>query len=378
MYYGLLLYFFMGITSPADFTYHHDNERLNLPEGVGDDDIKWIEKTKTIHFIKSVNFSTKADADLDMEGFYWTVPDFVEKIIIEKEVTIKGGFRAQNSLSIQGMDRQSSIIYGTVTKKWALGPDGKADENSSCKDGPKGDDRIDDCHKWQYGGISYLGKDTNHVLNVASLTLHNARTYAITSFSAKVNVDNVHIKFDRPYPDFQSNADGISAGKGSVVKNSKLDCWDDAIKLYRDITVENVTIIHNGNGAPFQLGWGSNKKASYHSLKNILVQSNNEKKRHLALFSASTKDGSLEAHVDIDGIKAEYADSLLLKSNEALPLFLLKSPNVSLNVKAKNVQLNAPVGYGGKGKLVVEICNKTDISNNWQCGKFKKITGCGW
>lgn len=126
---------------------------------------------------------------------------------------------------------------------------------------------MDDCHKWQYGAVSYLGKDTNAVISVNNLTVHNARTYAITTFSAKVDINNVHIKFDRPYPDFQSNSDGVSAGKGSIIKNSKFECWDDAIKLYRDIMVENVTIIHNGNGAPFQLGWGSRPTTSYHKLK---------------------------------------------------------------------------------------------------------------
>lgn len=351
---------------------------LLLPKGVKKEDLLWNKKTKTITFIKSVNFSTETDDDYDLEGFYWEVPNDVNKIIIDPNVTIKGGFRASKSLTITGKNRKSSIIYGTITKNWALGPDGKVHIETSCKDGPKGDDRVDDCHKWQYGAVSYLGKDTNDVITVTNLTVHNARTYAITTFSAKVDINNVHIKFDRPYPDFQSNADGVSAGKGSIIKNSKFDCWDDAIKLYRDIMVENVTIIHNGNGAPFQLGWGSKPTTSHHKLKNILVIASPEKKRHLALFSASTKNGSLNTTVEIDGLKADYPDSLLLKSDSKLPLFLLNSPDVLLSVKAKNIYMIAPIGHSGPGKLNLSICNNSEIFNTYQCGKTKKITGCGW
>jgi len=351
---------------------------LLLPKGVNAEHINWNKKSKTITFSKSVSFSVAADEDYDLDGFYWEVPNVVDKIIIDPNVTIKGGFRASKSITITGKNRKTSIIYGTSTKNWALGPDGKAHPESSCNDGPKGDDRVDDCHKWQYGAVSYLGKDTNAVISVNNLTVHNARTYAITTFSAKVDINNVHIKFDRPYPDFQSNSDGVSAGKGSIIKNSKFECWDDAIKLYRDIMVENVTIIHNGNGAPFQLGWGSRPNTSHHKLKNILVIASPEKKRHLALFSASTKNGSLNTTVEIDGLKADYPDSLLLKSDSKLPLFLLKSPDVLLSVKAKNIYMIAPIGHSGPGKLNLSICNNSEIINTYQCGKTKKITGCGW
>jgi hypothetical protein len=370
--FGIFFCLLIGLNSPDDIN------TLLLPKGVNAEYITWNKKSKTITFLKSVNFSVAADEDYDLERFYWEVPNVVDKIIIDPNVTIKGGFRTSKSISISGKNRKTSIIYGTITKNWALGPDGKAHPESSCNDGPKGDDRVDDCHKWQYGAVSYLGKDTNAVITVNNLTIHNARTYAITTFSAKVDINNVHIKFDRPYPDFQSNSDGVSAGKGSIIKNSKFECWDDAIKLYRDITVENVTIIHNGNGAPFQLGWGSKPNKSYHKLKNILVISSPEKKRHLALFSASTKNGSLNTNVEIDGLKANYPDSLMLKSDSRLPLFLLKSPDVLLSVKAKNIHMTAPIGHSGPGKLNLSICNNSAIINTYQCGKTKKITGCGW
>ena len=121
---------------------------LLLPKGVNAEHINWNKKSKTITFSKSVSFSVAADEDYDLDGFYWEVPNVVDKIIIDPNVTIKGGFRASKSITITGKNRKTSIIYGTSTKNWALGPDGKAHPESSCNDGPKGDDRVDDCHKW--------------------------------------------------------------------------------------------------------------------------------------------------------------------------------------------------------------------------------------
>ncbi|MEY3422772.1 MAG: hypothetical protein RIR48_3101, partial [Bacteroidota bacterium] len=85
---------------------------LLLPKGVKKEHILWNKKAKTITFIKSVNFSTETDDDYDLEWFYWEVPNDVNKIIINPNVTIKGGFRTSKSITITGKNRKSSIIYG--------------------------------------------------------------------------------------------------------------------------------------------------------------------------------------------------------------------------------------------------------------------------
>ena len=131
--FGIFFCLLIGLNSPDDAN------TLLLPKGVNAEHVIWNKNSKTITFSKSVNFSVAADEDYDLEGFYWEVPNVVDKIIIHSNVTIKGGFRASKSITISGKNRQTSIIYGTIIKNWALGPDGKAHPESSCNDGPKGD-----------------------------------------------------------------------------------------------------------------------------------------------------------------------------------------------------------------------------------------------
>jgi hypothetical protein len=357
-----------------------DLSPLNLPKGVKSDAVIWQNTEGVLTFTKNTNFSDQANADLDKEGFYWTVPNVVKRVVINQNVQIIGGFRAITDLTIEGKDRATSEIFGTNTKGWSLGPDAATDPNTSCTAGAKGDDRVHDCEKWKYGAISATAPATATV-TVQNLTITNARSYAITSFSCKYVVDNVHIRNTRPTPDYHSNSDGISAGAGSVVKNSKIDTWDDEIKLYRDMTVENVTLIHNSNGAPFQLGWGNDNNTTNHTIKNVLVIANNLNHSNLALFSASLTSGKVNRHVTIDGLKARYADSQKIRGKDSLCLFLLKSADATLTVTVPTagvLDIVAPIGLGGSGKVNISACGATTVKNQYSCGDASKVTGCGW
>jgi hypothetical protein len=369
-----------NITSPST-TISDINEsdllKLKLPKGVKKEYIKWNKAINQITFVRSTRFSDMTNTDLDKEGFYWSVPPTIKNIIIEKNVIITGGFRASSALTIEGKERTSSEIFGTNTKAWSLGSDGQTDPNSSCHAGAKGDDRVHDCEKWKYGAISSTGPNSS-TLTIKNLTITNARSYAITSFTAKIIMDNVYVRITRPQPDFHSNSDGISAGAGSIVKNSKFDCWDDAIKLYRDLNVENVTIIHNSNGAPFQLGWGNDINNTIHSIKNVLIEVKNKNYTNLALFSASLSSGKVNRNVSIDGLKVNYEDFQKIQNKDPLPLFLMRSPDAILNLNAQNVSMKAPSGIGGLGKVNLKICGSTEIQNNYECGNIANVIGCGW
>lgn len=350
---------------------------LKLPKGVKKQQVTWDKISNTVSFIANTQFSDMPNADLDKEGFYWSVPAAIKTVTIEKNVRITGGFRGNGDLTIEGKDRATSEIFGTDTKGWSLGPDGKTDPNTSCQNGAKGDDIVHDCEKWKYGAVSSSAPNST-TLTVKNLTITNARSYAITSFSTKIIMDGVHVRITRPLPDYHSNSDGISAGVGSVVKNSKFDCWDDAIKLYRDLVVENVTIIHNSNGAPFQLGWGNDNNATNHSLKNILIEVKNQSYTNLALFSASLTSGKVTRNVTIDGLKVQYEATQKVRGTDPLPLFLMKSPDAFMNLTATNVQMSAPLGLGGNGKVVANICGSFDLKNSYNCGDVNKVNGCGW
>lgn len=355
-----------------------ENTDLNMPKGVKPQNFTWKESTGELRFTSSLSFSDQVNQDLDKEGFYWEIPTVVKTVSIAKNVTVTGGLRAKHSILIQGEDRKSSVIYGTESKNWSLGPDKQKDPNTSCTNGPKGDDYVHDCEKWKYGAISSEG-DENTVITVKNLTIENARSYAITGFKPRFVIDNVLMTATRPTPDYQSNSDGVSAGAGSKITNSKIDLWDDGIKLYRDFEVENVTIIHNSNGAPFQFGWGEGIKESSHSLKNVLVIANNQSHSNLALFSASLQSGAIKRNVTIDGIKAIYTSTQKVRNEFPMPLVWSKSTEAEINItfiENSIVDLSAPIAILGEAKINSNLLNKEN--NSYNIGDSSKITGCGW
>lgn len=364
--------------SPQEASLKH----LLLPKGVDHSMVSWNHKEGIFTFNESCSFSTHPTPDDDLTGFYWSVPSHVKKVVIGDNVTITGGFRANGNLILKGVNRETSEIYGTDTKNWALGPDKVANPASSCSDGAHGDDRAHDCEKWQYGAVSPNHNMTeDQAITVTNLTFTNARSYAITSFKPKVIIDNVHIRNTRTKPDYHSNSDGFGGGPGSVIRNSKIDSWDDAIKLYRNMTVENVTIIHNSNGAPFQLGWGSGINESTHVLKNILVIANNTGHTNLALFSASLTSGKITRNISIEGMKAIYGDQQKIQNREPLPLFYTLSNDIEVNLTIADqspFHLQAPVASNVDGCFKVSINGENLVKKKYEMGDASLVTGCGW
>ncbi len=337
---------------------------------------------------------TQAEIDVDKDGFNWTVPDVVKKIIIKSGVTISGHFKLNNTITIEGENRETSIIFGTAKRKWALGPNG-VNDSPNCNIAT-GDDLAADCQKWQYGGIS--GNQTGAIYTVKNLTIKNARTYAITSFESKIIMDNVYIVNTRPTDDklggdYGSNSDGISAGLNSEVRNCKFDTWDDSIKLYKNMIVENVTIVQNSNGAAFQLGWGT-KSTTEHTLKNILIITKNSNYSNLSVFAVSGETANIPTTINLGDFAVKIESSQKFRNTtKFLPLFLNKSAgnvSIKLNQIGKNYSLVAPLGYGkfndmgeslgGTFSVSGMICEKSigDAAIDINCGNSTLVTGCGW
>ena len=248
---------------------------LNLPLGVRSGKYyHWDANNKKLTFTKSVHFSKENpdQQDDDLDGFYWDVPTHVKTIVINKNVTITGGFRASGDLKITGKSKKTSVIFGTNTMRWALGPNGY---NESTPPIVGGDDRTHDKMKWSYSAISSANYNDNFNINVENLTIKNSRTYAITTPKSLLFVSNVNIVNTRPQlygvKDSNSNSDGIAGGQGTIIQNSYIDTWDDAIKLYENTTIRNTTIVYNQNGAPFQMGWGSSDKETFHVLDSVKI-----------------------------------------------------------------------------------------------------------
>ncbi len=373
-------------------------EDLNMPPGVIDDSfITWDASTGVVEFIKDVTFSngtTQTAIDNDKIGFYYEIPSKVKEIVVKANVTIIGHFRFDSNILIRGEDRASSIIYGTPTRAWSLGPN-KTNDSPNCNEAT-GDDRAADCQKWKFGAIS--GNQNGATLTVRDITIRNARSYAITSFESKIIMDSVFVHNTRPSDDgnggdYNSNSDGISAGKDSVVRNCKFDTWDDSIKLYKNMTVENVTIVQNGNGAAFQLGWSS-KPDTEHTLNNILIITNNQNYSNLTTFAISGSNASLNTVISLGDFFIDIEPSQTFRNTgNALPVFLNKSSgnvNITLNETGNNYYLKAPKGYaeytnqgsnpGGNFVISGNICASAITTNNTliNCGTSSNVTGCGW
>ena len=373
-------------------------EDLNLPDGVIDDSfINWDASTGVLEFTKDIVFSTgknQTEIDDDNVSFYYDIPNQVKEIVIKENVTIIGHFRFNNNVVIRGESRTTSIILGTPTRGWALGVN-KKNDSPNCNEAT-GDDRAADCQKWKFGAIS--GNQNGVTVTIRDLTIRNARTYAITSFNSKIIMDNVFVHNTRQADDggggdFNSNSDGISAGKGSIVRNCKFDTWDDSIKLYKDMTVENVTIVQNSNGAAFQLGWSS-KPNTKHVLNNILIETNNQNYSNLSVFAISGENANLNTVIDLGNFFVDIKPSQTFRNTgKILPLFLNKSTgnvNITLNQTASNYFIKAPKGYAeydnqggnpnGNFNITGSICNNSINAGNLMidCGTSSAITGCGW
>jgi hypothetical protein len=224
-----------------------------------------------------------------------------------------------------------------------------------------GDDRVHDCEKWFYGAISPTdGAPSGIVFHVRNLTIENARTYAITAHRQAWNIDGVNIINTRPAPDWHSNSDGIGGGPGTVIRNTHIDTWDDSIKLYKDgFLVEDVTIVHNRNGSPFQLGW-SDKPRTTHTLRNVVVKPAavpDGQKFNLPLFANSR--GNVDATVRVLNLKAAYPESSQLnkcEDGQAMLMVYLAGENSSLKIDLKtdsDLKVSTPALSCGPGKLDV-------------------------
>ncbi|AWB66317.1 hypothetical protein C2869_07670 [Saccharobesus litoralis] len=356
----------------------------NLPSGVhsslNTSNASWNATSKTLTIKKSVSFGN----DNNKEGFYWTVPTSIKTVHINSNVTVTGGFRLKAPMTIKGGNRNTSKIFGTNTKAWAHGPDGVPDPATSCSAGAKGNDRVHDCEKWKYGAISVdYNASASAQYKVKSLTIVNARTYAITALKQPLNVDRVTILNTRTN-DFRSNSDGIGGGPNTRITNTKIDTWDDAIKLYANNTyVKNVTIVHNSNGAPFQLGWGD-KPTTTHNLHNVLVKQGQDPNGHFNLALFSNSGGTVNATVNTSGLRAEYSSNKKLWYNGGkvnLPLIVMKGSSSSkLTLKSldgANVKLSAPAAKQGNGQASAKMNGVWAVKNYYNFGNPSLVTGCG-
>ncbi len=204
----------------------------------------------------TVTFASSGSMPDSLEDFYWVVPASVKRIYIEAGVTVRGGFRVKfrdekNPLFITGRDRKTSVIEGTEQQQW------------TAKAG------IAESSKWRYGAINVI---EDAIVHVSNLTSRNPRGYNISGYANKavIHVDGCDLLDTRGGDN--NNSDGFIGAAGSSIRNTFISTSDDAIKVYHDISIENVTIEQHRNGAPLQFGWGGENDTATANIKNLTIR----------------------------------------------------------------------------------------------------------
>ncbi len=289
-------------------------------------EVEWNQQTATLTFQSS---GAMPDSK---EGFFFRVPASVKRIVVDADVRITGGFRVlyrekDNPLIIIGKDRKSSEIFGTNEESWT-------DKN-----------KVSENDKWKYSSVSVVEDAVVHISNVTAI---NPRGYIISGYAneAVIHVDSCSLLDTRNGNN--NNSDGFAGAAGSSVRNSLISTADDGIKIYNDITIENVTIEHHRNGAPLQFGWGSDAKTVNATIKGLVIEGVDSEHRYNMAPMTWERGKDAIRNLSIDGIEVITKGQVYDEETMAwLPigLFELKPANCQFNLTAVNARLHGlPLG----------------------------------
>lgn len=297
------------------------------------------------------SFSTGSE-----RGFYWKVPSKVVEIIINTDVTVRGGFWSSGqNLLIRGASNQRGkhTIKGTELGYWK----NKRTKNTS--------------NEWRYTMIEGYGGGT---VTIKNLTVTKARTYNINSYDTKMIADNIVIKNGRDVKETQGNNDGFGGGANSTISNSLINVTDDGIKFYRNNQKAiNCTIHHNFNGAPFQFGWYDEPGATGCEIKDCKIIRNATEANHnlapLTLTNRNSSAGNLAVSVTItkggdSGIEGlefqngDYTNKKIYSQFSNQPNIPLVAARTSLTTGTVN---NASITITGKNNVSGFTSSDTDL-----------------
>lgn len=297
----------------------------------------WDETTASLTFRESGHMpDTK-------EGFFWEVPSFVKRIVIAAGVRVTGGFRVryrrpENPLWIVGENRDTSVIFGTEHEAWT-------DKNAVAEN-----------DKWRYSGISVV---EDAVVHVSNLTVLNPRGYVISGYANKavLHVDSCSLLDTRKGDN--NNSDGFAGAAGSSVSNCLISTGDDGIKVYNDITIDTVTIIHHRNGAPLQFGWSQDSRDVTAVVRNLSIRGADPERRYnmAPLTWEQGRDGS--RRITIDGLEVITSGEVYDEEKKAwkqIGLLEVKPRECEFNLDVTGARLHGlPLGTcHSKGRINIE------------------------
>jgi hypothetical protein len=260
------------------------------------------------------------------EDFFWKVPKHVRRIEIDANVTVTGGFRVRyrdkaNPLTIAGKNRKTSVIHGTDQSDWT------ATAN------------IAEADKWRYSAISVIEDAVVHVQN---LTSRNPRGYNISGYAndAVIHVERCDLIDSRGGDG--NNSDGFAGSSGSTIRHSFISTSDDAIKIYHDITIENVTIEQHRNGAPLQFGWHDENDEADAIIRNLTIRGVSKERRYNMAPLTWENGQHGKRNVTIDGLDVDIEGQVYDESNSSwrpVGLLELKPAKCEFNLSVVNANI---------------------------------------
>ncbi|MEK3883046.1 hypothetical protein [Paenibacillus sp. PL2-23] len=268
--------------------------------------LTWNASTGTLTFTSSGS----------IQGFYYNVPTTVTKVIIKANVRVTGGFKFYGNATIEGENWNTSEIYGTSEQRYT--------QNRGL-------------NPWQHNAIEMVGTGTLYVKKLKSL---NPRGYHISGYgtSTIIHADNVRLIDNRGGD--QNNSDGFIGSNGSSIKNSYIKTGDDAIKLYRNMTIENVEIRMLRNGAPIQFGWNNddnqNVTATINNLTVVGESPNNY--YNLAVFTWVNQNNTSTKNITINGINVQVPGAKLFQLNPSPGTANITMTGASISVGSYGVK----------------------------------------
>lgn len=292
-------------------------------------------KTVTFTISGTINFLNR----IEKTDNIWHIPNSILKVLINENVTVTGQFTWGHTMTFEGKDKYTSVVYGTsgrgVLNSFGL------DKKYSCV---------------AYSTFYGYGSGDNYIKN---LTCLNPLGFMFTGKNnCRLHLDGVRGIDDRG--GFSNHSDGISSASGSTVKNCYLETGDDAIKVYANIYVENTDIIMVQNCVPIQYGWGTYGSGAVGTFKNVRITGNDGRNAEKFVINmASTSAGT-------GYNKTIIMDSCVIE-NPVGTLFLMSDNTIKSNVTITNSRINVK-DYGVKsGTGTIAICGSSAPSNQYNC-----------
>lgn len=281
------------------------------------------------------------------EGFHWAVPAEVRQIVISEGVTVKGAFRvsyrdAANLLQISGKNRETSVLYGTDAERWTT------------------ENKITENDKWRYGAVSVIA---DAVVHISDLTSQNPRGYNISGYANKAVLHVSRCNLIDTRKGDNNNSDGFIGSAGSTISDSLISTSDDGIKVYRDITIKNVTIEQHRNGAPIQFGWGGEVGPAKATIENLTIKGVDP--QQLYNMAPFTWEGGTNGYreVTVTGLTVILPGKLYdesAKSWQSMGLFELKPKRCTLNITIVDAEAKG-LGLGIRNTLGTITMNGTTL-----------------